>query len=151
MIANPFSGNSSPPLTKNISALRFLLGRRKIFMLLMLALSGCAGFSATNVVQTNDPLCAVPAIANYKQGPGTLRMIARLQAILKATDPLTDPFLNNERVQIFERAQASATNALDLLARRVRYASELLRAGRSADATMELDAIAAFVSAHQIR
>src|ERR1041385_8830237 len=112
-------------------------------------LAACAlasGVAATNSLQTNDPLCAVPG--SFKQGPGTTRMIARLQEIPRATDPRDTMFMNSDLVPMLEHARSIVTNAQDLLEIRIRYAGQLLRAGRSLESMTEFDALPEFIRAN---
>ena len=114
----------------------------------------CASWTvaaATNSIQTNDPLCAIPGTNQFKQGPGTVRMIGRLQEILRTTDPRDTIFMNSDMLPLLERARVVLTNAQDQLEVRFRYAAQLLRAGRSADAMKEFDALPAFMKANQFR
>jgi len=122
----------------------------------LLVFLSCAGAAAaTPPVATNDPFCATQAVvgpvrADFKQAPGTARMAARLQEILRTSDPLGVYYLNREAVPILRAAMAATTNANQALQLRARLANELLCAGQNAEALRELDALPRFAASNGI-
>ncbi|HEY0549910.1 MAG TPA: VCBS repeat-containing protein, partial [Verrucomicrobiae bacterium] len=108
-------------------------------------------FAATNIVRTNDPFCELPLTNVYKQGSGTLRMVARLEEIRRTADPKATIYFNREMLPGLRQAQAATTNAEQLLSIRAEYATQLLRAGLSAEAVQEFNALGQFVREKNLR
>ena len=106
--------------------------------------------AAAKVAPTNDPFC-IPLTGVYRQGPGTLRMVARLEGIKRIADPKGTLYLNREQLPALRAAQMATTNAQQLLALRAEYATQLGRAGLSAEAIQEFDALGKFVHEKQLR
>jgi len=116
-------------------------------------LSLCSSlFAATNsLTPTNDPFCTVPLGGNGKQGPGTLRMVARLQELLRKADPNASPYLNGDLVVQLREAKKATTNLQAQFPVRVQLAIQLMRAGHSLEALQEFDELPAFQRESRVR
>lgn len=151
MITEPLSAEVSEPGQQRSFAPRSARAHRHRFTVVILALSACSVFATTNVIQTNDPLCAVPAPGHFKQGPGTLRMVARLQQIYKSIDPRDTIYLNREIVPLLQHALTSATNVQGELSLRVEIASQMLCAGENMEAIEAFNALPQFIREKHLR
>ena len=79
--------------------------------------------------------------------PGTKKMAARLQDIIRAGDPMKNPFRNPERAGLIRARLASVTAFEDKLRTRMMLAFELLLSGENEPAVAELLAIRQALSA----
>ena len=89
----------------------------------------------------NDPVCGIARIGNGKQGPGTLKMVAILQEMLRTADPAKNIFLSEQRAARLGLAKASATSPAQAASFQMQYGMELLRAGLSEPALHEFMAL----------
>jgi hypothetical protein len=110
----------------------------------------CLGVLAANEVPAKDPVCGVAQVGNGRQGPGTARMIARLDALVRAADPRQNIYLNSQRAAMLERLLATVTNSPGNVTMRLQYATELLRSGRSADAARAFKSILSWTEANNV-
>jgi hypothetical protein len=94
---------------------------------LLLALAAAAG--------AGEPPAASPGMR-----PGTARMAARLQEIARASDPSRNPILNAERAELFRGLLEKAKGTPDEMRLRIALGSELLLAGKTAEAIEHLAA-----------
>jgi hypothetical protein len=106
--------------------------------------------ATSTLTPTNEAFCAVPLGGKGKQGPGTLRMVARLQDLLRRADPLESPYLNTEVVPIIRAALQAETNVARQFSLRAQLATQMMRAGTSVEALKEFDALPAFSRQHHL-
>ncbi len=71
------------------------------------------------------------------QSKATLAMVARLRQLADTADPKLNRFLNDQRVEMFEKAALAATTPAEKLQTRISRAIEMLQAGRSEAAAEE--------------
>src|SRR5881394_276060 len=114
-----------------------------------------AGFSgpvraAAPLTPTNDPYCAVAPPGHGRQGPGTARMVARLQEILRQADPRDAGYLNARLVEQLRAAMPLTTNMGTLAQMRAELARQLVRAGKTKEGLKEYNELPAFLSANQV-
>jgi hypothetical protein len=74
-----------------------------------------------------------------------------LEEIRRTADPKGTIYFNREQLPALRQAQAATTNAEELLAIRAEYATQLLRAGMSAEAVQEFNALGQFVRESNLR
>ncbi|HMJ89482.1 MAG TPA: VCBS repeat-containing protein, partial [Candidatus Acidoferrum sp.] len=135
--------NSRGWITSSVTLLRqFACGLIGVLALPLFAAAPPAALA------TNDPLCLVPVIGSGKQGPGTLRMVARLQEIKRKADPRDSAYMSEESAARSRVAKLAATNVHQLASIQIQLALQLLRSGKSADAIQEFDDVHALFQKH---
>ena len=97
-----------------------------------------------------DPVCRVPPLGNGRQGPGTLKMIARLEEIARTADPGQNVYLNSERVHLIERNISRSTNDVAAAGLRLQLANELMRAGQAERSAREFEGVLSFVRTNHL-
>ena len=83
--------------------------------------------------------------------PGTVKMAARLRDIVRAGDPMKNPFRNPERAELIRAHLAKTTDFEDTLRTRMMLAWELLVSGESEKAAAELLSIRQALAAPGVR
>ena len=78
------------------------------------------------------------------------KMIARLEGIVRAADPRQNIYLNNQRANMLGQLLGTMTNSPGNVSTRLQYASELLNAGRSAEAARAFKSIQEWVEENNV-
>lgn len=117
-------------------------------VLLILAGSTMAGTAQT--VASNDVFCATPPPAQHIQSPATLKMMERLDQLLKATNPQDSAFLNAELIPLLQERIIGSTNKMEVVDLKAQLAIQMARANRSEDALAELVYLAQYVQTNRI-
>jgi len=103
------------------------------------------------LVPTNDPYCAVAPPGNGRIGPGTARMVARLQELLRQANPHDSAYLNVRMAEQLRAAIPLATNMGTLAQLRVELAQQLVRAGNTKEGLKTFNELPGFLAANQVR
>lgn len=101
-------------------------------------------------IVTNDPFCAVPAPTQHIQSAATLKMMARLDQLLKTTDPQDSAFLNAELIPVLQGRISASTNKMEIVDLKAQLAIQMARANRSEESLTELVTLAQFVQTNRI-
>ena len=102
---------------------------------LELVLASAIALIATAVAWGGQPESA-PA-----QDPGTTRMVELLELIRENADPIQNPYLNTQRVEVMRRAVDSATDLRTEVNRRIDLARELIFAGQCEEGIEQIQTI----------
>ena len=97
-----------------------------LFWAALVLLPFCAGYA--------QPQQPAPGTQRDPRGPGTIRMAKRLEQVAAQVNPMKNRFLSTERVHALEPLLASVTDTRQRGELTFRLASELLNAGRNAEA-----------------
>ncbi|HTI73037.1 MAG TPA: VCBS repeat-containing protein, partial [Candidatus Limnocylindria bacterium] len=108
---------------------------------------------ATHVLAeaTGDPVCGPAKLGNGHQGPGTLKMSARLAQLARTSDPGLNVFLNGQRSKLWKISMERATNETARATSQLQYASELLRAGFNEQAVAEFESASRYMRTNNLK
>ncbi len=112
-----------------------------LLLLLMVATVQATNSAPPRIAPTNEAFCAVPLGGKGQQGPGTIRMVARLQELLRRADPFESPYLNREAIPLLRAALLQETNAGKQFGLRAQLATQMMRAGHSVEALQEFNVL----------
>lgn len=122
-----------------------------IFTQIFLTTALPAGAQATGPARSSRPVEFCDPAAPVKPQPaGTQRMAERLAQMVRATDPLTNPFVTKETVAVLRGKLAKATNPNEILPLKSALAETLLNDGQSEAALREFEDYERLLDVNQV-
>jgi hypothetical protein len=98
-----------------------------------------------------DPVCGPAKMGNGHQGPGTVKMSARLAELARTSDPGLNIFLNDKRAMLWKASIERATNEISRATSQLQYANELVKAGYNEQAVREFEVARDYIKAQGLK